>query len=160
MNNTYKQQRLFNINRLEEKYNTILESYLDNYKNYLINKSKLMSDNPKQAAKFKELILKDNKKQVKIINAIYDNIEYSDEINEVARIKNKKTQNAIKKNKNVLEKQRSLLLQDKDELLTKEEKINQLESLYRGKYKTYTGVFITDIVIGILLMLMLIFSFK
>ena len=146
--------------KLGAEYNRTLDSYLKNYENYLLNKSRLINDSPKLANKYKYLILQDNQKLLEMIRALYDNIKYTDKQNMNTRLRNNEKRNAIKKNKKILETQKSLLLQDKDELLTKEERINHLETLYRGKYKTYTGILITDIVIGILLMLMLIFSFQ
>ena len=159
-NNTYSEQRNINIDKLEEQYNETLTSYLDNYENYLKNKSKLINDTPTLARKYRTRVLSDNQKLLTIIRSLYNNIKHTDEKQANTKIKNSERRNLIKNNKTLLEKQRKLLLGDKDELLTKEARLNQLESLYRGKYKTYTGVFITDIVIGILLMLMLIFSFK
>ena len=159
-NNTYSEQRNINIDKLEEEYNTILTSYLDNYENYLKNKSKLINDTPTLARKYKNRVLNNNQKLLTIVRSLYNNIKYTDENHTNTKIKNSERRDFIKNNKILLEKQRKLLLGDKDELLTKEARLNQLESLYRGKYRTYIGVFITDIVIGILLMLMLLFSFK
>ena len=158
--NTYSDQRIINVDKLEGVYNEILTSYLDNYEQYLKNKSKLINDTPELAQKYRYRILKDNHKLLTIIRALYNNIKHTDEEHTNTKTKNSERRNLIKKNKKTLEKQRKLLLGDKDELLTKETRLNQLESLYRGKYQTYTGVFITDIVIGILLLLMLVFALK
>ena len=156
---TYAEQRAININKLEGQYNQELDSYIQNYENYLKNKSKLINDSPELAAKDKEQILKANDKLLEIIRNLYENIKNADNDYTETVDKNTIGRTIIVKNKKILEKQRGLLIEDKDTLYTQEVKLNHLETLYRGKYKTYTGVLITDIIIAVLLVLMLILSF-
>tara|TARA_Y100001970_G_scaffold205189_1_gene249877 strand:+ start:2866 stop:3366 length:501 start_codon:yes stop_codon:yes gene_type:complete len=157
--NTYSEQRFINIRDLEQEYNATLDSYLNNYEHYLKNKSQFIFDTPSAADEYKSLALQDNQKLLMIIRALYNNIRDTDQKNNEERNNNINKRHIINKNKEILEKHKNLLLSNKDELLTTEAKINYLEKLYRGKYSTYTGVLVTDVVIGILLMIMLIFSF-
>ena len=157
--NTYSEQRIINIEQLELQYNEILNSYLNNYENYLKNKSELINDDQTLAKEYRLKVLQDNYKLLTIIRTIHKDIVNTEQRRSDKKIDNSNKRSLILKNKKLLEKQRKLLLEDKDDLLTKEARINQLETLYRGKYKTYTGILITDIVIGVLLLLMLIFSF-
>jgi len=157
---TYTEQRAININKLESQYNQELDSYIQNYENYLKNKSKLINNAPEIAAKDKELILESNDKLLEIIRKLYENIKNADNDYTETVDKNTIGRTIIVKNKKTLEKQRDLLIEDKDTLYTQEVKLKHLETLYRGKYKTYTGVLITDIIIAVLLVLMLILSFR
>jgi len=157
--NCYSDQRILNVNKLERLYNTRLESYLHNYELYLKNKSQILNDSPNLSKKYKSLILHDNQKLLGIIKQLHNNIKFSSEQNQNTRLKNSSKRNIINKNKKILEKQRYLLLDDRDDLLTKDAKLSHLEIMYRGKYKTYIGIIITDIVICILLLTMLLLSF-
>ena len=157
--NSYSEQRTVNLNKLEQIYNNTLDLYLTNYENYLKNKSKLLNDSPRLAKQNKLNILKTNQKLLNIINKLYTNVKKSDDKHRGTKLINSEKRNIINKNKKILEKRRVLLVEDKDDLLTKEARLNQLESMYRGKYKTYMGLFVTDIVIGVLLLIMLVYSF-
>ena len=78
--NSYSEQRIINIDKLGAEYNRTLDSYLKNYENYLLNKSRLINDSPKLANKYKYLILQDNQKLLEMIRALYDNIKYTDKM--------------------------------------------------------------------------------
>ena len=156
---TYSDQRVINMDKLEGPYNTTLDSYLRNYELYLKNKSSLLNDSPSLSKKYKQRILNDNLKLLRIIKQLYANIKVSNDQHRETKLGNSEKRTMIRKNKKILEQQRALLLEDRDDLLTKEAKLHHLETMYRGKYKTYAGVIITDIIIAILLLLMLLFSF-
>ena len=86
--NTYSEQRIINVDKLEGVYNETLTSYLDNYENYLKNKSKLIDDTPKLARKYRYRILKDNHKLLTIIRTLYNNIKHTDEEHTNTKTKN------------------------------------------------------------------------
>ena len=155
---TYSEQRSINIHKLENLYNKELDSYIQNYENYLTNKSKLLNNLPELAAKNKAELLKDNEQLLVIIRKLYENIKSDDHDYSETSEKNTIGRHIILKNKKTLEKQQKLLIQDKDNLYTQELRLNHLESQYRGKYKTYMGVLITDVIIAVLLVLMLVLS--
>ena len=160
-NNTYSTQRVLNMGKLEERYNSILEEYLVEYEKYLTLTSRHISGgnvDESETEAVKERVLELNNSLLGIIQQLYRSIEKADNNFTETKTKNSEKREIMINNQKTLVHQRKMIMENHISLLTKEERLKQMESIYSDKNRKFRGILIADIVIGLILCVLLAFA--
>ena len=157
----FKDKRNVNVYELEELFNKTLDTYLDNYKNFLMYRSSNIYNSKSIAdTQYKPNVIKYNKELLSIIRQLYKDTLNSEHKFGNMNEQNQQKRRIIERNINELEDQLRILSENNDELLTNIEKLNQVKSIYKSKHSNYKTLLITDIVVGSIIMIIFLLSLR
>ena len=157
----FEEKRISDIESLEKLFNETLEIYLDNYEKYLMYRSSNVYNSKSVAdSQYKPNVIKYNKKLLDIVKQLYTDTLNSEHEYGNTKKKNDKKRKLIEQNITELENQLKILSDNNDTLITNIEKLNEIQIMNKRKNLIYKSLLITDIVVGIILMLIFILSLR